>query len=94
MNLSIKESYSMKIHGSLSRIINIKCYNQQKELAIRLLIFHLDYLVIQGHFLKTKKNLQDQSVKTSFVCLGHIKPLNNMCLSSVHCLTEASISTI
>ena len=91
MNLSIKESYSMKIHGSLNGIINIKCYNQQKELAIRLLIFHLDYLVIQG---QTKKNLQDQSVKTSFVCLGHIKPLNNMCLSSVHYLTEASISTI
>ena len=84
----------MKIHGSLSRIINIKCHNQQKKLAIRQLMINLDYLITQAHFLKAKKYIKDLSVKASSVCREHTQPLSNKCLSSVPCLIEASISTI
>ena len=73
----------------------MKCHNQQEKLAIRRrLTIHPDYLIIQDHFLKPKKNIKDPIVKTSFACREHLQPLSNKCLSSVHCLTEPSISKI
>lgn len=84
----------MKIHGSLSLIISVKCHNKKKKLPIRQLMIRLDYLITQAHFLKPKKHIKDLSLKTSSVCREHTEPLSNKCLSSVPCLIEASISTI